>query len=93
MFELAPDKAAYYHMLTEKICKNEMEIEEKKNRRLNELQKQQHEQQLQQLGAGAEKNRMGCSPVKKCNAENNQGPERPIIDDLSEGTPKSSIVH
>jgi E1A/CREB-binding protein len=38
MFEMAPDKAAYYHMLTQRIYKIQKEIEEKKNRglRLNE---------------------------------------------------------
>jgi E1A/CREB-binding protein len=40
MFELAPDKAAYYHMLTEKIYKIQKEMQERKNRRLNERQLQ-----------------------------------------------------
>jgi hypothetical protein len=53
MFELAHDKAAYYHMLTEKIYKSQKEIEEKTNRPQNELQQQQHEKQQQQNGAGA----------------------------------------
>jgi hypothetical protein len=62
MFELAPDKAAYYHMLTEKIYKSQKEIEEKTNRRLNERQKQQYGQQ-QKRGAEAEKNRMELPDV------------------------------
>jgi E1A/CREB-binding protein len=38
MFELAPTKETYYHMLAEKIYKIRQELEEKKSRRLNALQ-------------------------------------------------------
>jgi E1A/CREB-binding protein len=41
MFELAPDKEAYYQMFAEKIYKIQKEIQEKKNRRRNELRQQQ----------------------------------------------------
>jgi E1A/CREB-binding protein len=40
MFELAPDKEAYYHMLAEKIYKFQKELQEKKKSRLNALQQQ-----------------------------------------------------
>jgi E1A/CREB-binding protein len=44
IFKLAADKEAYYQMLAEKIYKIQKELQEKKNRRLNELRQQQQQQ-------------------------------------------------
>jgi E1A/CREB-binding protein len=41
MFDSAHDKEAYYHMLAEKMFKIQKELQDKKNRRLNELRQQQ----------------------------------------------------